>query len=145
MQSYGDKNSYEGVVEGKVSADRYATGKVLEAAAHFSQKAHLRKEDHIRLRIVVEEVLINILKHGELGTGSSIGYSFKRKNCHAMIEVTDDGVPFDPRQDLSIEDTRHPDGEGGQGWPLIMSWCQVVGYRRERGRNRLHLLLPLKS
>ena len=145
MQSYGEENPCTGAVAGEVAANRSATRKMIEAAARFAEGAHLGNEDQVRLRIVVEEILTNLLKHGQLRAESSIGYSFKRSNEGALIEVTDDGLSFDPRRDLKTEQTRQRQAEGGQGWPLIMSWCRVVDYRNEQGRNRLRLLLPLVS
>ena len=145
MQSHSEKASSVGGVAGEVTANRSATRKVIEAAERFAEGAQLGNEDQVRLRIVVEEVLSNLLKHGRLRAESSIGYSFKRSNEEALIEVTDDGAPFDPRRDLEAVQRSHRDAEGGQGWPLIMSWCRIVDYQRQGGRNRLHLLFPLGS
>lgn len=145
MQSYGEENSRTDAVAGEVAADRSATRKIIEAAARFAERAHLGKEDQVRLRIIVEELLTNLLKHGQLRAESSIGYSFKRSNEEALIEVTDDGAPFDPRRDLEAVRRSHLGAEGGQGWPLIMSWCRIVDYQRQGDRNRLQLIFPLGS
>ncbi len=145
MQSYDKENSCTAAVAGEVAADRSATRKVIKAAARFAEGVHFSNEDQVRLRIVVEELLTNLLKHGQLCAESSIGYSFELSNGGALIEITDDGAPFDPRRDLEAVQRSHLDAEGGRGWPLIMSWCRVVDYRSECGRNRLHLLFPLGS
>ncbi|MEM7221846.1 MAG: ATP-binding protein [Pseudomonadota bacterium] len=141
----GDNNFCPELVEGRVAADRHAIHNVIEATNLFSERVKLSKRDAVHLRIVVEELFTNILKHGRLPPSSFVEYRLERRGNLANIEISDQGIPFDPRQDLPDKPNSDHGGEGGQGWPLIMSWCRIAGYRNASGRNQLHLVLPLED
>ena len=133
------------LVEVKVAADRFATHNAIEAAVLFSERACLSQKDRVHLRIVIEELITNILKHGRLSDWSIIDFRLERVGEHASIKLVDQGIPFNPGRDLPIGKGHDSDGEGGQGWPLVMSWCRIADYRNEQGQNRLHLVLPLEG
>ena len=128
-------------------ADEAAAAAVIRGATRFAAGVKLPEEDWARLRIVVEEVVMNAVKHGHPPASSSIAYGFAKGGGELKIRIADEGAPFDPRSDRQERspDETAPEQEGGQGWPLIMSWCRIADYRRENGQNRLKLVLPLAA
>ena len=64
------------------------------------------------------------------------------------MRLTDAGVPFDPRTDLSTstrEDAIRSETEGGVGWLMVLHWCESIAYERIHDRNELTLSLPFAN
>lgn len=92
------------------------------------------------LRLIVEEVLTNVVKYsGAAERGASGTVRWRMWPDRLELAFEDPGDPFDPlgedEDDLS-DDERC---EGGMGILLIRALASEVGYRREDGRNRLLL------
>ena len=58
-----------------------------------------------------------------------------------FMEVSDAGLPFDPR-DAVFEGPNLERG-GGAGLELIRAWSRIADYTRRAGRNRLFVEMPL--
>ena len=97
-----------------------------------------------QIKLVLEELGINILNHGhDDGRSHEIEIELTSKADVLTIEITDDGRPFDP-----LTDARPPDLDsaledrvlGGLGIHLVLTSMDEVRYRREQDRNRLTLV-----
>ncbi len=97
-----------------------------------------------QIKLVLEELAINILNHGhDDGRSHEIEIELTSNTDALTIEITDDGRPFDPLTDApppdldsAIED-RVP---GGLGIHLVRSMMDELRYRREQDKNRLTLI-----
>ncbi|MBC8240895.1 MAG: ATP-binding protein [Alphaproteobacteria bacterium] len=138
---------------GFVHVDDTAIATMIGAAQRFSENASLQVGVKGRFLIVIEEIVTNIVSHGQPPPGSDIAYRFSADETAITMTFDDTGVAFDPRRDSSdASSTNHQPFiesqtphlvEGGHGWPLIHSWCRIVAYRRAKGRNHLELMMPL--
>lgn len=94
-----------------------------------------------RLRLVVEELVANLMDHGQVPPEGRVLLSTGRDGDASWRLVVDDpGVAFDPRSDLPW-DSRNAGLDdrpiGSLGWPLILEYCRIESYERtDDGRNR---------
>lgn len=91
--------------------------------------------------IVVEEWVSNVVEHGAPPVGSRIALRLEHTDAHIRLTMSDAGQAFDPR-DAAFEGPNLVRG-GGAGLELIRAWSRISAYRRQRGRNRLVLEIPL--
>ena len=116
-------------------------GKAIDVARGFSEACGLPDDAADRLAIVVEEWVVNVLEHGQLRPGSRIGVTLGREPGVVRLVFSDAGVPFDPRT-VEFVGPNEERG-GGVGLALIQAWSRIADYRRQAGRNRLTLEMPL--
>ncbi len=94
--------------------------------------------------VILEELFINAVTHGygPHSTGGSITVALGRRTSRLRISFVDDGPPFDPLAfgapdlDAAGEERRI----GGLGIHIVRSLVDEAHYRREGGRNHLHLV-----
>ena len=96
--------------------------------------------------MVLDEVVSNIIRHGSPdGARREIRVRLALEAGRLLVEVEDDGIPFDPRAvpepdlDAPVE-RRRP---GGLGIPLCRALMERIDYAREGRINRLTLSRPL--
>jgi serine/threonine-protein kinase RsbW len=111
--------------------------RALSAARAFARTADLAADASDRLAVVVEEWVANIVEHGRPAPGSLVVLRLARAGQGVRLDFSDAGAAFDPRE----AQDKGPNLErgGGAGLALIAAWCEVEGYRRLKGRNRLAL------
>jgi anti-sigma regulatory factor (Ser/Thr protein kinase) len=123
-----------------VAAGPGAVAEALSAASRFADAAAIGRDATEKLAIIVEELVLNIVDHGEAPTGSAIELTLTRGHDTVRLAVSDAGAAFDPR---SMRVAEIPERGGGAGLALVRAWSLVERYERRRGRNRLELALPL--
>ena len=100
------------------------------------------------LNIVLDEVVNNAISHGyDPGVGGEIVVRLRRRPDHVMVEVEDDGRPFDPLQ-VPPPDLTAPPAErrvGGLGLHFVRSLVDNMSYCRVGDRNVLKLLKNLTT
>ena len=96
----------------------------------------------MQVQLILEEVLINSMTHGLGGRADGrVTLSIRQESALIDIEVTDNGIPFDPLDhpepdlDASIEDRRI----GGLGIHFMRTIMDEVGYQRDGDLNRLRM------
>jgi anti-sigma regulatory factor (Ser/Thr protein kinase) len=94
-----------------------------------------------RLELAVEEALVNVFNYAYAGQdhGGAVTCRAVVEADGLMVEIVDDGPPFDPLArpdpDTALElEQRQP---GGLGVFMIRQLTDEVGYHREAGRNVL--------
>jgi serine/threonine-protein kinase RsbW len=103
--------------------------------------AHALQPDcRARLAIVVEELMMNLVDHGGLGTDDVVEIGLQREHEAVHMLMIDHGTPFDPRR--AAGDAPIPDRGGGAGLAFVNAWTEIVDYRTSDGANRLELRLP---
>jgi len=115
-------------------------GPVLDRLLEQAQSAGLRACDPGDLRLVVEEVLTNVVKYSgiaETGQAARVHWTVSASELHLHFE--DPGRPFDP---LAEDETGLSDEErcdGGMGILLVQALADSIRYSRENGWNCLAL------
>jgi serine/threonine-protein kinase RsbW len=98
------------------------------------------------LNVVLDEAVSNAINHGyDAGVRGEIAVRLRRAGDGVLLEVEDDGRPFDPLQtpppDLTLPLEQRP--IGGLGVHLIRNLMDEVSYARVGGRNVLKMVKHL--
>lgn len=115
-------------------------GAALAAAAAFTGNSGLDAATAARLAIIVDELVGNLLRHGQAGHDIRIDLSLTCSGGEIVAVLEDDGTPFDPR-DVAEFDMPDEETGGGVGLALVRAWAEIDGYERIDGINRLELRL----
>ena len=99
-----------------------------------------------KVNLVLEELTTNILSHGgEQGRPSpDIEIEIVTRGDALVIEVSDDGRPFDPMNDAPpapvVDENTTIAPLGGMGLRLVMRMVDSITYCHEAGRNRVTMV-----
>jgi serine/threonine-protein kinase RsbW len=100
-----------------------------------------------QILFIVEELFSNIIRHAFNDSGGhEIELSVRKEADRIVIDIIDDGIPFDPvnYQPESISNPVRAD-EGGMGISLIRTFSDGISYRRINQKNHLQVVKWLKS
>ena len=92
------------------------------------------------LAIIVEELLFNLIDHGDAPPGDPIALRLARVAEGIRLVLESGGTPFDPRE--AQADRPMPERGGGAGLALVRVWARIEASESSGGRNRLQLLIP---
>ena len=113
-------------------------------ADEFAHECSLPDDERSRLLVVLDELFTNAVTHGH-GPHSgvrNITVALGWRVGRFRISFVDDGPPFDPlafgAPDLEAAGEERP--IGGLGIHIVRSLVDQARYRREGGRNHLHLM-----
>ncbi len=102
----------------------------------------LPEEVEFQIDLVLDELVSNVIRHGLKDDHEHvIDVSLSCQGDELIIEVVDDGVPFNPL-DSPIPDINKPIEErriGGLGIHLVRQIMDNLAYERREGKNRLHM------
>jgi serine/threonine-protein kinase RsbW len=107
----------------------------------------LDSESAFALRLAVDEVCVNLVRHAYAGEPGSIRIDFVREADRAVVTITDRSPPFDPA-DAPVPDLDLPAEQrriGGLGWHLVKHMIDRIEYRSEDGINRLTLVKHMRA
>lgn len=114
----------------------------------FCRDQGISANDMLRLTLVIEEIFTNAVRHGH-GGDSDAPIRLRLNASPGEIDVVyEDTAPaFDPtaRVDQSgaeLESDLDKSRVGGLGVVLVKQMARSFKYTRERGLNRLRLVLP---
>lgn len=101
-----------------------------------------------RLELALEELFVNICHYAyPTGEPGEIELRIASDAERFVLEVLDDGQPFDP-ETLPEPDLTAPLEQravGGLGWFLIRRMVTELSCRRERGRNLVSLVMQRRT
>ena len=132
------RRRFEGTLEGAAQAGPW----VHEVAA----EEQLSSPESYALELCIEELLVNIAKHGGSGRGNqslAAVVSIEVGVDGISVAIEDTGVPFDlsqapgPSTPLTLDDTL----PGGLGIPLLRSFSSEVRHEALPDGNRVRLRL----
>ncbi len=120
------------------------------------QKLHLELEDFAQacdfpsrtlfeLKVVLEEIVANVISYAYEDTQShEIVIQAECKNGELVLDVEDDGRPFNPLlvRAPDLESPLQQRKVGGLGLHLVREFTQSIAYARRDGKN--HLVLRKK-
>lgn len=100
------------------------------------------------VQLAVEELILNVIKHGGMPDAPrEIAIRLHLNDAkHAVLEVEDDGAPFDLREAPApdFDDILKGKRAGGLGVHLVRSLTSSLEYRRDGERNHVRVrILPL--
>jgi serine/threonine-protein kinase RsbW len=115
-----------------VSPAAPAVGQVAGALDAFCAAERLPEHLAWRLRVVLDEIVANIVAYGARGAAPGLDVWFRREGDLVEVTVADDGPAFDPlaRPDPDVTlplEARQP---GGLGIALVKSLMDEVCYER---------------
>ncbi len=107
-----------------------------------ARAAQFPEEKLLKLQLIIEEVVVNVIRHAYLGTPGPVrvGYGSGADGWF-RVEIRNNGVPFDPLAkelpDLTLDvEKREP---GGLGIYLVRQLADEIQYRRDGATNVLSL------
>lgn len=128
----------------RMGADAGALERVNVAITEFAQAENWPSDLEFRLKIVLEELGLNIVNHGfNNSEGHEVEIELTSSVESVTIEIIDDGRPFDPLTEAPPPDLHSSVEErpvGGLGIHLVRTMMDEVRYRREADRNHLTLI-----
>ena len=93
------------------------------------------------LAVVVEELVMNLYDHGDVGPGDEIMVDLSLTEVDLRLALTDSGQSFDPG---SADNGDLPQRGGGAGLKLVRAWASQIRYQSADGRNQLVVHLPVR-
>jgi len=121
-------------------ADLVALGPEVEASLG---RHGVPSEVVARARVVLEEMVLNLINHATGLAGSPIDVRLEAERGWVVVLIEDEGDPFDPQSAPAL-DTTQPLEErraGGMGIQLVRGLVAEMQYERLSGRNRLRLVI----
>ncbi len=118
------------------------TARVTEDIADILRAQEFSEEAVLDVQLAVEEVIVNIIKHGYRGKEGSIGVCCKASPEKATIVISDSAPAFNPLSlpepdvTLGIEER----GIGGLGIFLVRRVMDIVTYQHKNHKNILTLV-----
>lgn len=98
-----------------------------------------------KVNLVLEELVLNVINYAYDESGHHLDVRLTCNEDDLVIEITDEGKPFDPLHDAPDPDMESPMEErriGGLGVYLVRTMTSEMQYRREDGKNRVKVAVP---
>jgi len=127
-----------------LSAEHGELTRLQAFADEFAYGCGLPDDERSRLLVILEELFTNAVTHGHgpHSADGNITVALGWRTGRLRISFVDAGPPFDPlafgAPDLDAAGEERP--IGGLGIHLVRSLVDQARYRREGGRNHLHLV-----
>ena len=121
-------------------ADNSAVSRALAVVGGFIASANCGADAEAKLAIVVEELVANLIEHGNCPCDSEIELELTALGSDVGVTLCDAGTAFDPR---AFDSDSHlpPERGGGAGIALVKAWATITGYGCGNGRNILRLVI----
>lgn len=96
-----------------------------------------------RVSLVIDELAQNVVDYAYEGRSGDVEVELTSHGSNIVIEIVDDGIPFDPLTEAPEPDLTSPIEDrpiGGLGVHFTKTLMDEVNYRRESGKNRLRIV-----
>lgn len=118
------------------------------ALAEFLEEEGATPATTHRVRLVVEELIVNVIQHAFIdGDPHTALLDIRTEPGGIAIVVEDDGVPFDPRKahTPALQDLIDAGKSGGLGVEIIRKITRDLSYERVDGKNRVRAFIAHAS
>ena len=110
--------------------------KISSILADYTSANKIPNEIHNELRLVAEEVFVNIVSYAFSDSEPhTIDIALSSNSNEICMTFTDAGVAFNPLTDCNADLDNDDHCEGGMGIPLIKSLTDQQEYNRNEQRN----------
>lgn len=109
------------------------------------ERASLDAATSFAIQLCLDEAVANVIMHGKVqGKASRIVVKLQRIRDKFVLEVEDDGAPFDPTgvAPAKAAETLETTSIGGLGVHLMRTFSASMHYERVADQNRLSLTFP---
>ena len=117
--------------------------RLARAVDDFGRAEQWSEQMSYHIKLALEEVVMNIISYAyDDGEPHEFEVRLKSDSYGVVIDVIDDGQPFDPLQETAepdVEATLEARNIGGLGVHFVKTLMDHVEYRRENDCNRLTL------
>jgi serine/threonine-protein kinase RsbW len=114
--------------------------------ARWCQRVTLPAEVEYQIDLVLDEIVSNVIRHGlKDDKEHTIEIKVCREEHDLILEVEDDGIPFNPL-DNPAPDITLPIAErriGGLGILLVREFMDSLAYERREGKNYMFMKMRL--
>ena len=127
----------------KVETRHAELNEIVAAVEGMAEREKWSLELVFRVQLAIEEVVLNVMDYGYDEGVHEFELILTSEADTLIIEVVDDGRPFDPLNDVpkpDLEATVEERKVGGLGIHLVRTMMDQVNYRREQGRNYLTMV-----
>ncbi len=116
---------------------------VAEEVESFCARHELPKAVHSRVRVVVEELILNLIDHATGTLTDRLDLRIDLEPRRVLIVLEDDAEPFDPRSAPPFDKSQPLEQRKsrGMGLQLVRSMAESLEYEREGSRNRLRVAI----
>lgn len=117
--------------------------RIQSAIGEFSREQDWPPDIEFQVDLVLEELVLNVVHHGSDGGEGEISIELISDEEAVIIDIIDDGRPFDPLTDAPEPDTDsgiEDRAVGGLGIHLVRTMMDDVTYRREENKNHMRLV-----
>ena len=122
-----------------VTVNENAVMCAIDAARSFATRGGCDEPTGVRIAIIVEELMGNIVEHGACVNGAVVEMTLAMIGDDIALSLQDYGMMFDPRS-VSPPHTP-PERGGGAGIAMVMAWSRDVTWEHSGGRNHLRLII----
>lgn len=119
---------------------------VEEAIEGFAESMEWSMKFTNQVQLVLEELIVNVINYGHDSPSSAdheVHIYMNANQEQLVLEIEDDGRPFDPLHDGPDVDTKSGIDQrkiGGLGIHLVRKLTHKISYKREDGMNKLTIV-----
>ena len=127
----------------KVLPDDFDLEDIFAQVESFADEEDWASDLTFRVNLALEELTLNTMTHGRHDELEAIEIMLHSKEDLLTIEITDNGLPFNPLEDApdpGVEDALSDRNVGGLGVYLVHTLMDEMQYKRAEGRNCLTLI-----
>ena len=117
----------------------HSLDEALDVVNRFCRKTNLEESHCFKLRLVSEELVVNLLKHAK---AESFSLALEKREEETYLLLSYAGERFDPSaSDLGPLDSVEESTPGGLGLFLVKSVAKCLNYRYESGVNFVEIVI----
>lgn len=133
-------------IRANIPGDLAQMARVSQQVAEFLEENSVPPKAAYAVQLVLEELITNIINYAHDDCAvHDIGVGVALEAGHAIVEIEDDGRPFDPMT-VPDADVRSPIQDrsiGGLGLHLVRQMADGMHYSRIGDKNRLRVRIPV--
>lgn len=133
-------------IRANISGDPAQLARLGQEVAGFLEEQAVPPRAAYAIQLVLEELITNIIDYAyDDAKTHEIGVRVALEAGHGVVEIEDDGRPFDPLG-VPEADIRRPLEDrpiGGLGLHLVRQMVENMDYHRVGGKNRVEVRMPL--